>query len=147
MVSVTIAKQQVHFQKDKVLELSATGLNTITGDGFRVMTSQKTIPNHLAWLRKDAIDFVIVVTLKTDRWSGNIMGSDVTQTTVQGCNTSYMTIPCGGIYSISMQRQDQADGSKLLVQVCCLCTQTPKSELQSIRCCIGDGNISVYNLG
>ncbi|MDQ3885382.1 MAG: hypothetical protein M3239_08060 [Thermoproteota archaeon] len=61
--------------------------------------------------------YVVIVTLKTDCWSGNIMGSDVTQTTVQGCNTSYMTIPCGGIYSISMQRQDQADGSNLLVQV------------------------------
>jgi hypothetical protein len=61
--------------------------------------------------------YIVIVTLKTDCWSGTIMGSDVTQTPVQGCNTNYLTIPCGGIYSISMQRQDQEDGSSLLVQV------------------------------
>jgi hypothetical protein len=62
---------------------------------------------------------VIVVVQRPDCWSGSVMGSDSVQTTKDGCNTGYFSIPCGlfGSYSLAMQRTNEADGLPFAIQV------------------------------
>lgn len=53
-------------------------------------------------------------------WSGSVMGSDNVQTTRDGCNTGYFSIPCSGFfgsYSLFMQRSDESSGGEFLIQV------------------------------
>lgn len=53
-------------------------------------------------------------------WSGSVMGSDNVQTTRDGCNTGYFSIPCSGFfgsYSLAIQRSDESSGGEFLVQV------------------------------
>jgi len=55
---VTITKrQQVAFRREKVLEMAATGLSQ-QDISAKLMISQKTVSNDVAWLRKDAIEFI-----------------------------------------------------------------------------------------
>ena len=62
---------------------------------------------------------VVVVVQRPDCWSGSVMGSDYVQTTQDGCNTGYFSIPCGlfGSYSLAMQRTNEGDGLPFIVQV------------------------------
>ncbi len=53
-------------------------------------------------------------------WSCSVMGSDNVQTTRDGCNTGYFSIPCSGFfgsYSLAIQRSDESSGGEFLVQV------------------------------
>jgi hypothetical protein len=63
---------------------------------------------------------VIITPQRGNCWSGSIMGSDYVQTTYDGCNTGYITIPCSsffGSYSLAMQRTDESSGNEFRVQV------------------------------
>jgi hypothetical protein len=56
---------------------------------------------------------VIVVVQRLDRWSGTVMRSDNFQTTLDGCNKGYFSIPRSvffGSYSLAMQRSNDGDG-------------------------------------
>jgi hypothetical protein len=63
---------------------------------------------------------VIIVVQRPDCWSGAVMGSDSVQTTRDGCNTGYFSIPCSGFfgsYSLAMQRSNEGDGLPFTIQV------------------------------
>jgi hypothetical protein len=62
---------------------------------------------------------VIVAQRLDDCWSGSVMGSDNIQTTEDGCNTAYFSIPCGlfGSYSLAMQRSNEGDGLPFTIPV------------------------------
>ena len=62
----------------------------------------------------------VVIVQRPDCWSGSVMGTDNVQTTKEGCNTGYFSIPCSGFfgtYSLAIQRRNEGDGLPFTIQL------------------------------